>query len=525
MIRTEGGNVCSLQKTPLLAQNGRTPIQKWGLPIALLTLFCIVMLPTPAGLPVAGQRMLGLLLFSVILWMTEGVSYPVSAAVILSLMTVLLGTAPVVAEPTKIYGMGRGLTMGLGGLANTAWALVAAALFLSAAMQKTGLDKRIALKILSVVGAKTRNILAGVILVGFVLSFFVPSTTARVACIVPIILGIIAAFGVDQRGRFAGMLMIACAQVDSIWNVGVKTAAAQNMIAVKFIKDSLGVDISWLDWFVAAAPFAAFMSVALFFVLLKLMPPEVEELPGGRAVIKKELDALGPMKPAEIKLMIISIVLLTFWVLESKTFGDFGVAGALAGTKLHPFDTASITVLAVTILFIPGIGVMSWGEAQSKINWGTIILFGIGISLGSAIIATKAGVWLAHYIVHTFGLASSTPFMILAVLALFLIIIHMGFASATALASALIPIIIAVLTEVSNVKGGGVNILGMTMILQYVVSFGFILPVNAPQNMIAYGTETFTVREFVRTGIPLTLIAYLLILLLSATYWKFLGYV
>ena len=496
-----------------------------GLPLALLVLVAVIMLPQPEGLPVAGQRMLALLLFSVILWMTEGVSYPVSAAVILSLITLLIGTAPIVTEPTKIYGMGRGLTMGLGGLANTAWALVAAAMFLAAAMQITGLDRRIALKILSVVGAKTRNVLAGVIFVGFALSFFVPSTTARVACIVPIVMGIIVAFGVEKRGRFAGVLMIACAQADSIWNVGVKTASAQNMIAVNFVKSMLGADISWMEWFIAAAPFAVLMSVALYFILLKLMPPEVDELPGGQAIIKKELDALGPMKPSEIKLMVVSVLLLTFWVLEGKTFGDFGLSGAWAATKIHPFDTASITVLAVTILLTPGIGVLTWAQAQSRINWGTIVLFGVGISLGSAIITTKAGTWLAQYIVQIFGLAASTPFMIIAVMALFLIIIHMGFASATALASALIPIVIAVLTEVSKAKGGGIHIVGMTMILQYVVSFGFILPVNAPQNMIAYGTDTFSVGDFVRTGIPLTIVAYGLILLLAATYWKFLGYV
>jgi di/tricarboxylate transporter len=65
----------------------------------------------------------------------------------------------------------------------------------------------------------------------------------------------------------------------------------------------------------------------------------------------------------------------------------------------------------------------------------------------------------------------------------------------------------------------------MTMVLQYVVSFGLILPVNAPQNMIAYATGTFEVKDFVRTGIPLTIAAYLLILLLGATYWKWLGLV
>jgi di/tricarboxylate transporter len=64
----------------------------------------------------------------------------------------------------------------------------------------------------------------------------------------------------------------------------------------------------------------------------------------------------------------------------------------------------------------------------------------------------------------------------------------------------------------------------MTMLLQFVVSFGFILPVNAPQNMVAYGTDTFAVRDFVKTGLVLTAIGYGLVLLLGATYWPWMGY-
>lgn len=96
------------------------------------------------------------------------------------------------------------------------------------------------------------------------------------------------------------------------------------------------------------------------------------------------------------------------------------------------------------------------------------------------------------------------------------------FGTAAGLASAIIPIIISVLQQL---KTPGVNVIGMTMILQYVVSFGFILPVNAPQNMIAYGTNTFEVRDFARSGIPLTLIGFALIMLLGSTYWKWLGLV
>ena len=168
-----------------------TFLKQYGLFVSLMILGIIIVLPTPEGLTIAGHRMLGLLVFSVILWMTECTSYPVSAAIIITLMVLLLGFAPDIAQPDKLIGTSKALTMSLGGFSNTAWALVGAALVISIAMMKTGLDKRIALSILSLVGAKTNRILIGIILTGCILSFFVPSTTARVACMVPIVMVLI----------------------------------------------------------------------------------------------------------------------------------------------------------------------------------------------------------------------------------------------------------------------------------------------------------------------------------------------
>ena len=479
----------------------------WGLLAAIVALVAVLALPTPVALPVAGHRMLAVLAFAVIVWMTEALDYAVSAIVIAALMAFLLGTSPNPANPGALMGTSAGLGLAFSGFANTALALVASALFLAAAMTATGLDKRIALVILSRVGTETRHVVMGAILVGFVIAFLVPSTTARVSCLVPITLGIIAAFGVNKKGAFAGMLMITTTQTASIWNVGIKTAAAQNMVAVGFIEKTLLKSITWLEWLIAAAPFSILMSIALYFVMTRMMPPEVEEVPGGRDAIRKSLTELGPMKASEKKLLAISLTLLAFWATE-------GV--------LHSFDTSSTTIAAVALMFLPGIGIMSWKQAQPNIPWGTIVLFGIGISLGTALLQTKGAVWLADLAVAEFGLREATAMFILAVMGLFLIFIHLGFASATALASAMIPITIAVLQGVAT---PGINIVGMTMLLQFVVSFGFILVVNAPQNMVAYGTETFEARDFVRTGLVLTVIAYALVMVLGATYWRWLGYV
>ena len=93
----------------------------------------------------------------------------------------------------------------------------------------------------------------------------------------------------------------------------------------------------------------------------------MKEIPGGREKIEQELAALGPMKTDEKKLMFISVVLLFFWATEKI---------------VHPFDTSSTTIVAVTLMMMPGIGIMTWKEVQERINWGTLLLFGVGISLG-----------------------------------------------------------------------------------------------------------------------------------------------
>ena len=479
--------------------------KKYGLILALIAMAIVYLFPV--DLPTQGHRLIGILVFAVIIWMTEGVSYPVSAFVIVTFMAFALGMAPDPAKHGALLGTSKALQMGLSGFSTTAWALVAAAMFLSAGMMITGLDKRIALVVMSHVGVKSSRLVIGVIFVGFILSFFVPSTTARVSCMVPIVVGIIRAFGLEKGSTFAAVLMMAVAQADSLWNIGIKTAAAQNMVAIGFIQQVLGKDISWLEWFIAAAPYAAVMSVILYQLLIHVMPPEIKEMPGGKEALQKMLKEMGPVSVNEKKLLIISCLLLFFWVTEKK---------------LHPFDTTTVTITGIMLMMLPRIGFMSWKDAVPHINWGTVALFGVGISLGTALLKSGAAIWLANHFVALFGMETMTPLVVIAILAFFLTVIHLGFASATGLASAMIPIVIAVL---QSVKTPGIDVLGMTMILQYTICFGYILPVNAPQNMIAYSTGYITSKDFLKTGIPFTIISYCMILLFSATYWHWLGYV
>ena len=256
------------------------------------------------------------------------------------------------------------------------------------------------------------------------------------------------------------------------------------------------------------APFGILMSIALYFVMTRMMPPEVKEMPGGREQIRKSLAELGPMKTAEKKLLAISLTLLGFWSTE-------GV--------LHSFDTV--------VDHARGGGAdvparhrhhdLEGGAAADSVGHDRAVRHRHQPRHGAA---ADQGRRHGSPTSWSPSSASSTRprCSFSARLSLFLIVIHLGFASATALASAMIPIVIAVLQGVAT---PGINIVGMTMLLQFVVSFGFILVVNAPQNMVAYGTETFEAQDFVRTGLVLTVIALALVMLLGATYWRWLGYV
>lgn len=489
----------SVQSSP---QKKAVPI---GLIAGVIVMIAVLLIPMPDDLPVAGHRMLAILAFAVVVWITEAVSYEASAIIITSLMAFLVGTAPTVQDPSVEYGTSRAISMALAGFSNSALALVAGALFIAAAMTLTGLDRRIALVTLSRIGTSTRRVMVGAIAVTILLSLVVPSATARSACVVPIMMGVIAAFGVDKRSNIAAGVMIIVAQATSIWNVGIQTAAAQNLLTVGFMDKMLGDRITWAEWLVAGAPWAIIMSVILVVLVLKMMPPEADAIAGGKEAVEAQLREMGPMTSAQKRLLAVSIGLLLFWATEGK---------------LHRFDTTSVTYVGLVVLMLPRFGVMTWKDVQSRIPWGTVIVFGVGISLGTALLTTQAGQWLGNHVVAATGLDSLPTLWVFAILAAFLILIHLGFASATALTSAMLPILIAVLQTLP----GDFNRLGMTMLLGFTVSFGFILPINAPQNMVCLGTDTFTAKQFARVGIVITIVGYALLLLFAATYWRWLGW-
>jgi solute carrier family 13 (sodium-dependent dicarboxylate transporter), member 2/3/5 len=490
------------------AKSSTSFVSKWGLVVGGAVLVAILMLPQPAGLSIAGQHMLGIFAFAVIIWMTESVEYAASSVMLVALMAFLLGTAPDPAHPDHILGTSGALSTAMDGFTNPAVALIAASLVIATAMAVTGLDKRLAFMVISLIGTSRSRLLIGTIVVMAILAFFVPTASARVACLVPIILGMISALGMEKKSRVAGMLMMSIVYLSLIWAIGIATGAAQNVYVNALLDKTIHIRISWIDWLIVGGPYSIAMSIALYFVLMKMMAPTPTEAAGSKISTPADLGPkLGPISADEIKLLIFSAILLAFWATEGK---------------LHSVDSSSVAIAAVALMFVPKIGLINWKQVQSRIPWGVLIQLGVGVGLGTALLRTGAAAWLATYVVNEFGVQQLSIFAILAVLWLFLILIHLGFSSGAAMATTMIPVMLSVLQQAQI---PALKVAGMTMLLTFVTSVGWILPINGPQNMLAFGTDTFEARDFIRVGIVLTIIAYVMLLIFATTYWHWLGYV
>jgi anion transporter len=488
-----------------VAQPKQKPAGKFlWIAIGLIGMLALIFMPNIAGLTAAGKVTLGVLLFAVIMWVTEAVSYPVSAVAIIAFLCVFLGFAPAEGVSGPLLGTGRAIPLALSGYTNTGWVLVAAGMFMAAGILSTGLERRIALNILRIVGTKPNAILGGMIIAMTLMGFLIPSISARSATLTPIAVGLIAAFGLDRKSQFGRMLLVTVAISSSISGILLLTAGAPNPVAVAFIQKAVNHTITWGDWLVYGGPYCIVLSISFYFIITRMNTFEFKEIPGGTEVIKKELAGLGAMNDREKRISVILAITIVLWTTES----------------FHHIDANTTAVLAALMMLTPRLGVADWKTLAGKIDWGTILLFGAGISLGELLLKTGAALWLAKSVLGGLGLGVLPAGVMMMVMVIPLTIIRFAFASITAATAALLPTVIGFLLSLNNPS---LPMWGMTFISTMCVYMAFVLPVNAPQAMIPYSTDTFEVKDMMRIGIPTTIAALVLIVIFTQTYWHWLG--
>lgn len=472
--------------------------------LAFAVMVAIAFMPKPVGLTVAGQRVIAVLVFAVIIWIAEAVSYPVSSMLILSSLIIFLGISPAGSATVGRLGTMKAIPLAMTGFVNPGWVLVSAGLFIAAIITQTGLEKRLALKVMQIVGAKTNNFLAAIIVIAQLLAFVMPSLVARAATLTPTAFGLITALKLDRKSLFARQVMLTTGFATAISGIGVLTAGGSNPFTVGIISKVLNRNIGWADWFIYAYPVVVLMCIILYFMVTCFNKFEFTEIPGGREAIEKALADLGKMSKKEKKISVIFAITILLWATE----------------KLHGIDSNTVAALSATAMMMPYIGVSSWKDTVNKVEWGTILLFGAGLSLGEIIFSSGAAVWMAKVSLGSMGLDRLSVPMMMGVIALAIVIIRLAFSSVMSAAVTVVPTVLGLLVTMNNPK---LPIWGILLVSCYLTYFSFILPVNAPHVLLPYSTDTFEIKDAVKLGIPLTLAGIAVIVLLSFTYWRWIG--
>ena len=458
-----------------------------GGPLAIIVAILVWLTPIPKDLGLVGHQALVLFSGIFILYLTEAVPLPVTSLAVPPL-AVLMG----ILSPSQ----------SLAPFGSTSLFLMLDAFVLAAAMIETNLAKRITYYILSYLGSSTRNITIGVVLASTILSFLIPSATARVAILLPVCLSIIDLFDKQGRTAFSVNILLTLTLVNSTIACGILTGVVPNPITVEYIEKAGGPSISYFEWLKVGFPPSIVITFFTWAVIQFLFPPEDKEIPGGIEFVKKSLTDMGPMLYREKYALIVFICIVAMWATGSIT--------RLNSTIACMFGTI--------FLFLPKYGIMSWKDTSKHVSYNVFLITGGGLVLGNMLMSSGAAKWLAAKTFAIFGLHSMPVMIVLMVVMFICQFMHFFFVGTTVMATAILPMIIALAVEAGVspqifALPAGMVIGGYPVLMFYCTN----------PNILVYGSGRMNVEDFPKVGIPVAIFACVVYGICAMTYWKWIG--
>src|SRR3712207_5878089 len=369
--------------------------QTIGLILGPLVFLIMYLVPLP--LEQNQQTLAAILAFTIVYWLSEAIPIPATAVLALALCVLL-----------NVPGVGPNADDSAGDIVYGAFSSDTIFLFIGAfiiarAMVTHGLDRRFAFRILSLPGVS--NSTYGVIIafgaIAALLSSVI-SNTATAAMLLPIGLGMMGALGglvQEQSGtdkdvsrlRFGTALMLMISYGAGVGGLLTPIGTPPNLIGIGFIEEETDTTITFFAWVLAALPICLLMFIALCVILILLNRPEVRRLSGAGEYINEERSKLGSFSRGERNTLIAFGVAVTLWMLPgflALVCGDESPVYALVGSRHDEGTVASIAAALLCILPVNWAErrfTLNWNQA-ARIDWGTIILFGAGITLGTTLV-------------------------------------------------------------------------------------------------------------------------------------------
>jgi sodium-dependent dicarboxylate transporter 2/3/5 len=468
-------------------------------------LLFLVLLVAPLGLTGPQQTLAAILALVVVFWVTEAIPVPATALLALALCS-FLGVAPA-GEVFSAF-------------ASSTIFLFIGSFILARAMTTHGLDRRFALRVLSIggVAGSTYGTLIAFGLVAALMSAFI-SNTAATAMLLPIGLGIVGIYGglIGSGGsdapagtpRLGAALMLMIAYSASVGGLLTPIGSPPNLLGRGFLETQAGVTIPFLQWTLIAAPIVAAMFAALCVILIGLNRPEARSIPGAAAFINAQRAGLGRFSAGERNTLAAFLLAVALWLLPGVVAIVSGETSAAYEAVRGRLDEGVVAILAASLLFVMPLDrtrrtfTLTWRQAVA-IDWGTIVLFGAGIALGSLLSSTGLAAGIGDALAGSLGDATPLTLTFLAVIAAIVI-------SETTSNTASVGIVVPIVISLAGAAGIAPVVPALAAI--FGASFGFMLPVSTPPNAIVYGSGLVPITRMIRSGFVFDILGALIITL------------
>lgn len=477
----------------------RLPFLTWRLDFAFAGLlagplvFLLMMLASPADFTTDQWKVMAVAAFMLIWWLTEAVPIAVTAL----LPIVLLPSLGVLTlkDTTAQYGSDI-VYLFLGGF------------MIALALEKWQLHRRIALGIVKLTGTEANRIILGFMLATALLSMWI-SNTACAVMMLPMALSVTRlvqdpALECDDRGRryFSISLLLGIAYAANAGGIGTLIGTPPNLVMAGYLRDQMGIDVSFLDWMKVGLPFSLALLGATYLMLTRLMfPNRLGVIKGAGELIDREYKELGPLGEPEVRVLAVFVFTALLWIFRSWL------------DSILPFmalNDTGIAIAATVVLFVipsrkgSAKKLLDWEDSRG-LPWGILLLFGGGLSLAAALQAVGLIKLIGDGITGlgiegTFGLM-----MAMTVVALFLTEVM----SNVALTTVFVPVAAAIGV------GMGASPLYFAVPVTIASSCAYMLPMATPPNAIVFASGQLKISDMARAGFVLNLIAALLISLMA----------
>ncbi len=470
-----------------------TTAQKVGLILGPLLFALVVLFFYPADLSFEGRMVLATTLWVAVWWITEAI--PIPAASLLPIILLPLTGAMSGSAVTAAYG-------------NPIIFLFLGGFMIALAMEKWDLHKRIALNIIAILGTSINSIVFGFMAATGFLSMWV-SNTAAVMMMLPI--GTAIVYQVTQElskgtedhsadiDKFSKALIFGVGYGGTIGGLGTLIGTPPNIILAAIVNELFGIEISFAGWMMFAFPVVIVLLFIGWLMLTRLIYPiKFSKLPGGKALINKEKEALGKISFEEKAVLWVFLLAAFFWI--TRTFLWQGQIINIRG-----IDDTMIAITAAILLFLipaPSKGgcLLDWKVARD-VPWGILLLFGGGL----AIAAGFGSSGLANWIGEQMRVLDGVNFILVMVLATGMVLFLTEITSNTATATMILPVLASLALALD------IHPFVLMVPAAMAANCAFMLPVGTPPNAIIFATGKITIMEMVRNGFGLNLIAWFLI--------------